>query len=85
MSRITEDSVAGRSGAPLVLLPWQEHVIRRIYARDPRSRRRLDRRALIGTGRKNGKTSIAAILALYGLLAEGDGSQVCGGWLGVDR
>jgi phage terminase large subunit-like protein len=73
--RITKDSYAGRTGEPLAPRPWQEHIIGRIYARDPDGTRR-HRRAMVGVGRKNGKTSLFAGCALYGLLCEGRGAEV---------
>jgi phage terminase large subunit-like protein len=73
--RITKDSYAGRTGEPLVLRIRQRHLIERIYARDADGSRR-HRRALVGVGRKNGKTSIFAGCGLYGLLCEGDGAEV---------
>ncbi|MBX3031923.1 MAG: terminase large subunit [Chloroflexi bacterium] len=73
---ITKDSLAGKSGAPLVLRPWQTHVLGRIFARDPETGRRRHRRAMVGVARKNGKTEWAAAIALYGLLAEGNGAEV---------
>jgi phage terminase large subunit-like protein len=73
--RITKDSYAGRTGEPLVLRIRQRHLIERIYARDADGSRR-HRRALVGVGRKNGKTSLFAGCGLYGLLCEGDGAEV---------
>lgn len=60
----------------MTLEPWQLHVIDRIYARDLETGRRRHRRAMIGTARKNGKSGFAAILALYGLMADVDGAEV---------
>ena len=71
---ITKDSVAGLTGAPLVARPWQRALIRHIFARTPDGRRR-HRIALVGMGRKNGKTALMAAVALYGLLVEGEGAQ----------
>jgi phage terminase large subunit-like protein len=73
--RITKDSVAGLAGEPLVPRPWQSELIRRIFARRADGRRR-HRIALVGMGRKNGKTALMAGVALYGLFAEGEGAQV---------
>lgn len=74
--RIHQDSIGGRTGQPISWLPWQVRLIYRIYARDPETGRRLARRYLVGVARKNGKTALAAVLALYGLLVEVDGAQV---------
>lgn len=74
-ARITKDSFGGPTGAPLVLRPWQARLVREVYARRADHRRR-HRFALIGMARKQGKSALAAGLALYGLLAEGDGAEV---------
>lgn len=74
--RITKDSVAGPAGESLSPRPWQRQLLRHIFARDPLTGRRRHRLALVGMGRKNGKTALMAAVALYGLLAEGEGAQV---------
>ena len=74
--RIHLDVVSGRRGDPITWLPWQLRLIYRIYSRDPATGKRLFRRYLIGVARKNGKSALAAVLALYGLLAEIDGAEV---------
>ena len=74
-ARITADSIAGLTGAPLAPREWQRRLIAQTFARTPDGRRR-HRIALWGMGRKNGKTSLAAAVALYGLYAEGDGAQI---------
>lgn len=68
--------MAGPTGAPLVLRDWQRHVVDRVFARDHATGRRRHRRAMVGVARKNGKTGLAAGIALYGLMAEGDGAEV---------
>lgn len=73
--KITKDSVAGFAGEPLVPRRWQAELVRHIFARTSDGRRR-HRIALVGMGRKNGKTALMAAVALYGLLAEGEGAQV---------
>ena len=73
--KITKDSVAGLAGSPLAPRPWQSELLGRIFARTSDGRRR-HRIALVGMARKNGKTGIMAPVALYGLLAEGEGAQV---------
>ena len=55
--------------------PWQKQAIRHIYARAKTGRRRA-RLAVYGTARKNGKSSLAAGLALAALVTEGEGGQV---------
>lgn len=73
--RITKDTVAGRSGAPIVLHGWQTELLDGLFARRPDGRRR-HRVGLVGLPRKNGKSAIGSGIALYGLLAEGDGAEV---------
>lgn len=73
--RITKDSIAGPSGDPLVPRSWQKQLINRTFARTPDGKRK-HRTALWGMARKNGKTELAASVALYGLLAEGQGAEV---------
>lgn len=58
--RITAGRHAGR---PFELRPWQVGIIREIYAEDADGRRPV-RTAVLSFGRKNGKTALAAALAL---------------------
>lgn len=74
--RITKDSIAGRTGAPLATLDWQDQLIRLTFARDPQTGRRRHRTAYWSMARKNGKTGIVAPIALQGLILEGDGAEV---------
>jgi len=74
-ARITRDSVAGAVGEPLRVRPWQRQLILQTFARREDGRRR-HRIAMWGMARKNGKTAIAAPIALDGLLAQGDGAEV---------
>jgi phage terminase large subunit-like protein len=46
-------------GEKIILAEWQKHEIRKIYDNPARTRR-----AIISFGRKNGKTSLAAMLLL---------------------
>lgn len=62
---ITKDGVGGRSGQPLVLRPWQQELVRHIFAGDgPNFRHSVN---LVGVPRKNGKSSMGSVLALYSL------------------
>ena len=73
--RITKDSVAGRTGEPLRLRPWQSSLVDHVFARRQDGRRR-HRVYLAGLPRKQGKTALAAAIALYGLTMEGQGQEV---------
>lgn len=54
------------AGELLVLKPWQRHLLNDLMAKPYR-------RALIGLPRKNGKSALGAGIALYGLVADGEG------------
>jgi phage terminase large subunit-like protein len=54
------------AGKPLVLRPWQREFIRAVYATDAEGRRPV-RTALASMARKNGKSTLAAALALVHL------------------
>lgn len=74
MCRVTKDTYSGRSGQPLVLRPWQRQLMGHVFARRPDGRRR-HRVALVGEPRKNGKSGLAAGVALDGLF-ECQGAEV---------
>lgn len=66
---------AGRwRGQPFVLLPWQKRLILELFEIEGNKRRY--RWALWGVPKKNGKSEIAAALALYFLLADGEPSPL---------
>lgn len=74
MCTITKDTFSGRSGSPLELRPWQRLLLGHVFARRPDGRRR-HRVALVGEPRKNGKSGLAAGIALDGLF-ECQGAEV---------
>lgn len=55
--------------------PWQRWLLDALYERRPDGRRRY-RRALIGLGRKNGKSLLGSAIALHGLVEGGWGQEV---------
>ena len=59
------------AGEPFHLRPWQERIIRRLF-QTRRDGRRQYRTALLMLPRKNGKTELAAAIALYGLFGDGE-------------
>lgn len=58
-----------KTDQPLVLRPWQAQLIDDIFELGPDGRRK-HRIALVGMPRKNGKSTLGAALALYGLLMD---------------
>jgi phage terminase large subunit-like protein len=66
------------AGLPFDPRPWQRGLIRDLYALRPDGRRK-HREALIGVGRKAGKSTMTAALALAGLVLDGErGGEVIG-------
>ena len=62
---------------PFNLRPWQEQIVRQLFAINTATGKRQHRTALLMFPRKNGKTELAAALALYGLMGDGEiGAQV---------
>lgn len=71
---ITKDSIAGRSGSPLVLRPWQKELINHIFAHENGGlKHRIN---LVGMPRKNGKSALGSVLALYSLILGPRGGEV---------
>lgn len=72
------------SGAPFVLEPWQRaEIIEPVFDRLRVARGAAVREvseALIGVGKKNGKTELAAGLGAYGLFADGHYVRAGTGW-----
>jgi len=72
---VTKDSIASAAGKPMEMRPWQSALLGRILARRKDGRLR-HRQALIGVARKNGKSALAAGIALAGLVLGPDGGEV---------
>lgn len=68
------------AGDPFILAPWQRDFVYEVFANvDGRTGLRRTRRAFLQIARKNGKSELAAAVALYLLLADGEQSpQVYG-------
>lgn len=76
MLRVTKDSIASPAGELLVFRPWQKRLISHVLARRPDGRLR-HRQALVGIGRKNGKSEgVAAPLGLGMLVLGPVGGEV---------
>jgi phage terminase large subunit-like protein len=71
---VTRDTYSGGAGSPLTLRPWQKKLLGHVFARRKDGRRR-HRVALVGEPRKNGKSGLAAGVAIEGLF-EGRGAEV---------
>lgn len=72
-------------GKPARLLTWEKMFIYALFALDPITKLRLIRWALLGVPKKNGKTELAAWLALYFLIGDGEPSPLVGVAAGSDE
>lgn len=63
------------AGKPLTLEPWQRAFLDELFLVGEQGRR-VYREALLGTPRKNGKSTLAALIALYGLMEGEPGAEV---------
>jgi phage terminase large subunit-like protein len=71
---ITKDSVAGKSGSPLVLRDWQQRLVEHVFAHDKDGlRHRIN---LLGMARKSGKSALGSVLSLYSLILGPGGAEV---------
>ncbi|MCD7750410.1 MAG: terminase large subunit [Lachnospiraceae bacterium] len=61
-------------GAPFVLLPWQEQIVRDIFGIIKPDGKRQFRSAYVEIPKKNGKSELAAAIALYLLYGDGEAS-----------
>ena len=68
---LLKHSKAPFAGKPFTLMGWQEAFIRQLYGTLTDDGLRQYRQALLYLPRKNGKTALAAALALYHLVADG--------------
>lgn len=73
--RHVTNSNAAAYGDPVSLRDWQRWLINQLFELNPDGSRRY-RRALVGVGKKNGKTILSSILALYALVADQPGARV---------
>ncbi|HAK23151.1 MAG TPA: terminase [Desulfovibrio sp.] len=62
------------AGKPFWLFPWQEQVVRDIFGIVEENGKRQFRTAFVEIGKKNGKSELAAAVALYMLYADGEPS-----------
>ena len=75
LCRITKDSIAGRSGEPLIFRDWQKELTRGLYAlkEDGTLKHKI---ALIGLPRKQGKSAWLSALALEHLVLGPSGGEI---------
>jgi phage terminase large subunit-like protein len=73
--RVTKDSIGGDAGTLIQLRPWQNKLMGELLARRPDGLLR-HRQALIGMPRKQGKSALAAGVALFGLAFGPRGGEV---------
>lgn len=70
------NSKGDSAGDLIILRPWQHEILHGLYEQTPEGMRK-HRTALIGLPRKNGKSTLGAALALYGMLADDEeGAEV---------
>ena len=62
------------AGKPFILLPWQEEIIRNIFGILKADGKRQFTTAYIEIPKKNGKSELAAAVALYLLFGDGEAS-----------
>ena len=74
--RQTKDTIAGKSGQLLVMRPWQEELLRHVFAKDPTTGRYRHRIATVFVARKNGKSVLGSVVALHGLFYGPLGAEV---------
>lgn len=68
----------GEIGAPIVLDLWQKAFVEMLFGwKDKKTGLRRYVEALLLVGRKNGKTTLLAGIALYMLIADGEGAAEC--------
>lgn len=75
MERYIVQSKGRWAGQPIVLESWQRDVLDELFLMRPKPDGELERvyrQALIGIARKNGKSTLAAGLAIHGLVAAGE-------------
>ncbi|MGF6827062.1 phage terminase large subunit-like protein [Kitasatospora sp. MAP12-9] len=73
--RVTKDSIGGDAGSLIRLRPWQTRLVGELLARRPDGFLR-HRQALIGMPRKQGKSALAAGIAIFGLAFGPRGGEV---------
>ena len=76
-------TIGKHAGTPFVLSPWQAFIVGSIFGWTDNNRLRRFRRAYVTLGRKNGKSTLAAGIAI--LLAAFDGEQQAQVYIGATK
>ena len=64
---------SGAAGKPFILEPWEDFIVCNIFCLySTYTRRRKYKSAHISVARKNGKTTLAAVFGLFGLIGDGE-------------
>ena len=64
---------SGAAGKPFILEPWEDFIVCNIFCLyRTETQKRKYKTAHISVGRKNGKTSLGAVLGLFALIADGE-------------
>lgn len=71
----TKETVAGYSGDRLTLRPWQQELMKHLFAVNKNGKFR-HRTALIGMARKNGKSALGSGIGLWSLVMGAEGGEV---------
>lgn len=75
LCRLTEDSIAGKTGEKFILRDWQKELLLHLYA-EREDGLLKHRRALIGVPRKNGKSALIASMVLEQIVLGVNGGQI---------
>lgn len=68
----------GTLGAPIVLDLWQKAYIQTLFGwLDKKTHKRRFKETMLLVGRKNGKTTLLSAIALYMMIADGEGGAEC--------
>lgn len=71
---ITKDTIAGRAGDPMTLRPWQVNLLEHMFAFEDGGFRHTSQ--YVSMPRKNGKSALGSVIALYGLILGPKGAEV---------
>ncbi len=64
-------------GKPFILMPWQTEVLSSVYGNVDENGKRIYKTAYLEVPKKNGKSELVAALAIYHLVCDPPGGQIC--------